>query len=165
MSLNKQIFFLLNSLAGRGLFLDGLWIFLANYAIFIFGLYLIYLVRKDKKLFLKVALSAVIVIIAVTAVKKFWFLPRPFLEEKVNLLITHDPKDATFPSKHAAAAFALAGAIFLKRKKSGFWLLILAFLISSSRVIVGVHYPLDVAAGAFLGWITAYSVSRLTRKF
>ena len=161
MALNKQIFFILNSLAGRRVFLDGLWIFLADYAIFIFGLYLIYLARKDRKLFYRAALSAVIAVIAVAAVNKVWFLPRPFLGEKVKLLITCDPKDSTFPSKHASVAFALAWAIFLKRKKSGFWLLTVASLVSLSRVIAGAHYPLDIVAGAFLGWIVAYSVSKI----
>lgn len=161
MAFNKQIFFLLNSLAGRCVFLDGLWIFLADYAIFIFGLYLIYLARKDRKLFFRAALSAVIVVIMVAAVNKVWFLPRPFLGEKVKLLITCDPKDSTFPSKHASVAFALAWAIFLKRKKSGFWFLILASLVSLSRIIVGAHYPFDIVAGAFLGWIVAYSVSKI----
>ena len=143
------------------MFLNGLWIFLAQYAIFIFGLYLIYLARKDRKLFYRAALSVVIVVIVVAVVNKACFLPRPFLGEKVKLLVTIDPKDSTFLSKHASVAFALAWAIFLKRKKSGFWLLLLASLVSLSRLIVGAHYPLDITGGAFLGWIVAYSVSKI----
>ena len=161
MPFNKQIFFLLNGLAGKCVFLDGLWIFLADYAIFIFGLYLIYLAKKNRKLFLQAALSAVIAVIAVAAVNMVCFLPRPFLGGKVKLLVTSDPKDSTFPSTHASVAFALAGALFLKRKKIGFLLLTLASLVSLSRVIAGAHYPLDILGGAFLGWIAAYSVSKI----
>lgn len=160
MPFNERIFSLLNSLAGRCVFLDWLWIFLAQYAIFIFGVYLMYLAGKDRKLFYRAALSAVIVVIAITAIKKFCFLPRPFLEEKVNLLITHDPNNSTFPSRHAAVAFTLAWAVFLKKRKSGLWLLILAYLVSLSRIIAGVHYPLDVLTGAALGIIISYAAHR-----
>lgn len=37
-------------------------------------------------------------------------------------------------------------------------LLVLAALVAISRPYVGVHYPLDVLAGAALGWITMTQV-------
>ncbi len=150
MHLDKQIFFFLNSFAGRNEFFDAGWIFLAQYAIFIFGLVLIYLLRKDRKLFIRLSAAALITVVAVTLIKKSLSFPRPFLEENVRLLIAHIA-DSSFPSKHAAVSFVLAFGIFLEKKKLGAWLLMLAFLISLSRVVVGVHYPVDILAGALTG--------------
>ena len=156
MRLEEPIFDFLNGLAKRNDILDMVWVFFAQYAIFLFGIVLIYFVRKDRKLLLKVAMGIIITVIAVAVIKKIWFIPRPFSDKEVNLLIEHR-QDSTFPSKHAAVAFAVAFGIFLQKKKLGVWLLLLALGIALSRVIVGVHYPADVFAGALIGMIIAYS--------
>lgn len=156
MRLEEPIFDFLNGLAKRNDILDVVWVFFAQYAIFLFGIVLIYFVRKDRKLLLKVALGIIITVITVAVIKKIWFIPRPFSDKEVNLLIEHR-QDSTFPSKHAAVAFAVAFGIFLRKKKLGVWLLLLALGIALSRVMVGVHYPVDVFAGALIGMIIAYS--------
>lgn len=60
-----------------------------------------------------------------------------------------------FVSSHAANTFALAvfiGFILKDRIKYIFpFMLSWAFLISYSRIYTGVHYPLDILAGAILG--------------
>ena len=150
MDLNTQIFIFLNNLAKRSYILDGFWIFLAQYAIFLFALASMYFARKDKKIFFQIALATIITIMAVVMVKKLFFVPRPFLKEGVKLLIEHRA-DSAFPSKHAAVAFVVAFSIFLARRKLGAVLLVVASFIALSRVVVGVHYPLDVFAGALIG--------------
>ncbi|TAN61061.1 phosphatase PAP2 family protein [bacterium] len=160
MSLNKEIFFFFNNLAGKNNILDGAWVFLAQYAIFIFGLVMVYLLRKDRKLFIKASLSALITVVIVALVKKICFFPRPFAQEEARLLISHIA-DSTFPSKHTAVAFSLAFGIFLEKKHLGIWLLALALLIGLSRIVTGVHYPADILAGILIG----ICVSLLTHKF
>jgi undecaprenyl-diphosphatase len=56
-----------------------------------------------------------------------------------------------FPSSHAANTFGQAIVIGTFYKGSRIYLFILAALISVSRVYLGLHYPLDVLAGAFYG--------------
>ncbi len=66
----------------------------------------------------------------------------------------------SFPSGHTVTAFTLAACWILTAPPSRRWLsaavsLPLAFAIGLSRVAVGAHWPLDVAAGALLGWLCA----------
>jgi len=82
--------------------------------------------------------------------------PRPFVAHpnSVHALIAHKP-DASFPSDHATAAFAIATAIWLRLRGVGAIVLVLAAALAVGRVAAGVHYPLDVAAGAALGTCAA----------
>lgn len=73
------------------------------------------------------------------------------------VLRTDHHSGSSFPSNHAANAFAgasvLSGAFPVG---TPLWFLIAA-LIALSRVYVGVHFPLDVLAGGVLGWIIGFS--------
>lgn len=77
------------------------------------------------------------------------------LFQQVRLVIAHCPGGYSFVSNHAANHFGLATFIFLtlgpaiKGWKYGAYLW--AALIAFTQVYVGVHYPLDVLAGALLG--------------
>ena len=71
---------------------------------------------------------------------------------------------ASFPSGHAATS--VAGAVILAYLL-GRWawgLAVLAAAVSYSRVYVGVHYPLDVLAGAALGAAVALVAIVLLRR-
>ncbi|MFD6055607.1 phosphatase PAP2 family protein [Agromyces sp. NPDC060279] len=61
--------------------------------------------------------------------------------------------DWSFPSNHATVAFALAAVIALAaERRVTIWLaLVLALVAAAARVLEGVHYAHDVAAGALLG--------------
>lgn len=78
--------------------------------------------------------------------------PRPFVAhpDLVHLFAPH-AADASFPSDHTTAAFAIATAIALRNRLWGAFALAAAAALGASRVVIGVHYPLDVLAGAALG--------------
>jgi len=59
--------------------------------------------------------------------------------------------DYSFPSGHATFAWALAVVLAAKEPRFKYLFFLLAFLISLSRIYLGVHYPSDVIAGSFLG--------------
>lgn len=61
------------------------------------------------------------------------------------------PRTTSFPSGHAASAFAFAVAASREMPRAAAVLLPLAATVSYSRVYVGVHYPSDVLLGAALG--------------
>ena len=77
---------------------------------------------------------------------------RPFVADPggVHLFASH-AADAGFPSDHATAAFAIAVAIYLRKRRWGIVALLAACLLSVGRVAAGLHYPSDVLAGAALG--------------
>jgi len=68
----------------------------------------------------------------------------------------------SFPSNHSAntAAFAVV-TLMICGFRAGLPLLILAFLVGYSRIYVGVHFPLDVAAGWLFGALIAWLITRL----
>jgi undecaprenyl-diphosphatase len=65
--------------------------------------------------------------------------------------LLHPPDSQSFPSGHAATSFAAATVIAAAAPRLRVPLYVLAALIAWSRVYVGVHYPLDVIAGAIYG--------------
>jgi membrane-associated phospholipid phosphatase len=61
------------------------------------------------------------------------------------------PGSTSFPSAHAASAFAFASGVSRTLPLTGAALHWLATLVAYSRVHTGVHYPTDVIVGALLG--------------
>lgn len=71
--------------------------------------------------------------------------------DEVRFLLEKQSRSPSFPSAHAANAFAFALVMLEFRRKVGILALGLAALIAYSRPYVGVHYPFDVLGGAALG--------------
>jgi len=75
-------------------------------------------------------------------------------------------KASSFPSGHATTAFTLAGLVALGLG-SRLWAIaaiVLAIVVALSRAVVGVHWPLDILAGAFGGWLAAAGALWLARR-
>ena len=67
----------------------------------------------------------------------------------------------SFPSGHTNTAFAAATLLAL-RFGGLYWLaFVLAGIVGYSRVYMGVHFPSDVAAGAFLGIVIMWIWSKI----
>src|SRR5918997_4292194 len=69
------------------------------------------------------------------------------------------PGTPSFPSGHAMTAFAAAGAVALLAPRLRWPVLALATVIGFSRVYLGLHFWLDVLAGAALGAIVGLGVA------
>jgi undecaprenyl-diphosphatase len=78
-------------------------------------------------------------------------------------LLSAPSPDPSFPSDHAAVAFAIAFAVLAFSRRAGSVFLAAATLISLSRFALGLHYPSDVLAGALIGWAAALLTVSLGR--
>lgn len=89
---------------------------------------------------------------------------RPFVASKeITLLIPHDA-DGGFPSHHTTVMIAIAVALWFRNHHFGNLLLTLSILSGLARVGAGIHYPSDIAAGVAIGWVTAWSIHKLTKE-
>jgi membrane-associated phospholipid phosphatase len=72
----------------------------------------------------------------------------------------------SFPSGHTTTAFTLAGVIILARVHPVLAVAVmgLACLAGLSRAVVGAHWPLDILAGVFGGWLSAWLGIRLAQR-
>jgi membrane-associated phospholipid phosphatase len=75
----------------------------------------------------------------------------------------------SLPSNHAANHFGLATfwffAIRTMTNRKWYWLFVWAFLIGYAQVYVGKHYPFDILAGALFGFITAFILAIIFRRW
>ncbi|NLS01579.1 phosphatase PAP2 family protein [Rhizobium sp. P38BS-XIX] len=89
---------------------------------------------------------------------------RPY-ELGVTHLIIDRSTDASFPSDHATATFAIAFCLLAAGlNRRALFALAAAILISLSRVYVGTHYVSDLLGGAAMAAIATVVVRFLYRK-
>jgi membrane-associated phospholipid phosphatase len=84
----------------------------------------------------------------------------PALSNWLHVLVGYRPQSSSFTSSHATNHFALAAFIYftfkLHFKKWPCVFFLWAGSICYAQVYVGVHYPLDVAAGTVIGILIGY---------
>jgi undecaprenyl-diphosphatase len=90
---------------------------------------------------------------------------RPFVAEPEPDPIVREPASHSLPSGHATVSFACAVVLTSAVPRLAVPFYVLAAAIAWSRVVTGVHYPLDVLAGAVLGlavgWLAITALRRL----
>ena len=101
-----------------------------------------------------------VVIMAITGVagvllykmlKKICVRERPFITHSTISLAMPPLDRYSFPSGHTLHAVAFAWQAIAAFPELGWVLVPLASLIAASRVVLGLHYPTDVLAGAAIG--------------
>ncbi len=110
------------------------------------------------------AALAVTFILGELTLKPLVARPRPCDAYPAFPLLISRPTGASFPSSHAATSFASAAVLFLHFRKPGCAALAAAALIAFSRVLLFVHYPTDILAGAILGVGIALAVCAAARR-
>ena len=99
-------------------------------------------------------------------------VPRPpqVLDSTTFHFVGTLPPDPAFPSGHATTAFCLAAVIALLPSKSHRAILApaaiaLAVAVALARIALGLHWPLDVLAGAAGGWLCGVLGVTLSNHF
>jgi undecaprenyl-diphosphatase len=102
--------------------------------------------RRRWQILLWVAVADLAAQLSTELLKELIHRHRPHVHTLVAL-----PHSHSFPSGHAASSFACAVVLAAFAPRLRWPLYILAGLIAVSRAYVGVHFPLDVVAGALWG--------------
>lgn len=179
MNFDLFIFQKINQFAGKWFCLDNFVIFFAKYfEYFLIFFLLLFLVKNFKKywsMVIQTFLAAILArLVIVSFIRQLLPRPRPFVENQVNLLLD-SVNTASFPSGHATFYFAITTVVFLYLKKNhpqprfwwgvGLFFFLASFLISISRVFVGIHWPSDILAGFFVGIFSGWLTFILFQKF
>ncbi|TCZ72198.1 phosphatase PAP2 family protein [Flaviaesturariibacter aridisoli] len=89
----------------------------------------------------------------------------PDMIGQVRFIVNYCPISSSFTSSHAANHFGIATFLyFILRPVIGRWAaagFVWAGVIAYAQIYVGVHYPIDVSAGALLGIGTGWGLYRL----
>jgi undecaprenyl-diphosphatase len=168
---DTALFRLVNGLAGRSEFADSIARLFVNEYFVTTTLAVLLLVLwftpdeparrlKHQRAFFNTAVSVLLANFILKIINLLYFRPRPFTTLDDVTLCFYKPWDSSFPSNPATFAFAFATAVYLTHRRVGLVMYGLATLFVLSRVYCGVHYPLDVIAGALLGSVTAWVVVR-----
>ncbi len=183
--MNESLLLFLNNITHQNSFLDALILFGANALGWVLIAGVIYFLAterirrvsrelegkpKEKRDPMHKTELAVIFITALGAwivaqvFKEIISAPRPFLAlPDVKPLFIHGDIDS-FPSGHATFFGALATGLYFYHKQIAYWYFAGALVIGLSRVIAGVHWPIDILAGYVLGGVIAYVVYQKYKK-
>jgi len=169
---DRKIFLLINGLAeSRWDYLFGWSTFLGTY--FLFLLVLIFMLIWDQhkvfKKFLVVLIVGTSGGLAASLFKSLIKHPRPYTffydDIAAGKVVMHNLFNTyvsnSFPSGHAALAFATVVALNTVYKGKLPFLYLFAVLIAVSRIYVGAHFPSDVLGGALVGTFAALAVTKL----
>lgn len=123
--------------------------------------------KKDRQFIFSFLLGFILTILIVElSLKNFFQRPRPYLSnfnQFKQVSTNFNCSGFSFPSGHAATAFASATILaFFDKKRKWFYYLV-ATLIAYSRIFLFCHYFFDVAVGGILGYAIGKMVLRIKR--
>ena len=123
---------------------------------------------KNDKAFItagKQALLSLGVSSVVTWAGKYAFRRRRPFEKYPDVVQLSSGGGPSFPSGHTSAAFAIATSVSMSFPK--WYVMVPCYIWASgvgvSRIVLGVHYPSDVLAGAIVGTGSAYVTHKINR--
>jgi membrane-associated phospholipid phosphatase len=93
--------------------------------------------------------------------------PSKILEAGSFFLTGPAHKSFSFPSGHTTSICMVAAIFILSIRFNWIKMLvfIIAVIVSFSRVIVGVHWPIDIFGGVIVGWFSGWSGLALIRRY
>lgn len=121
--------------------------------------------REKRKCAFNILFTVILGLIFSYFIGVFFDRPRPFIEGLVEPLILHRGSPS-FPSNHALIfSIYIAHLRFFHYKFIFFIGLIFMILTCWARIFVGIHYPLDILGGIFLGKFLSVIMIRYGLKF
>ncbi|NFI08574.1 phosphatase PAP2 family protein [Clostridium botulinum] len=163
MNMNMEFFRLINNLANKNSVLDKIMIFFSKDIPYIFmaivAIVFILGITKKNCDYRKVAINTfIIAVINLTIsfiIGGVYYVDRPFVHNKVNLLYIH-AKNSSLPSDHAIGTMSIALGLIKYNKLLSLILTVFSIIVGFSRVYVGHHYPLDIIGAYIIVFATNY---------
>lgn len=112
---------------------------------------LFYLALHRDKDMVKIVMVTGISFVMVSVIRHFINAERPYTKYEFIPLVQKEKKGDSMPSRHVFSAFVIGMAFMYINITLGTIILIIGCLMAVIRVIVGVHFPRDVIAGAVIG--------------
>lgn len=141
-------------------------LFASNILIYILlGILVFYILFSKKPVFLSGFLiigAGMFSWICSKVLKLLFHIPRPFVLG--NFMPIVNETGFSMPSTHTTIFVALSVIVYSMNRKLGFVFWISTFFICVSRVVLGVHYPVDILVGAILGTIIGLIFVRLGKS-
>lgn len=109
------------------------------------------LYEKEWKSLLLMTLIPAISFGLVSYFRKLYNAKRPYEVYCFEPLIPKDTKGKSFPSRHVFSIFVIGSTLFWFYPVVGFAICLMGIVLATIRVVIGVHFPKDVVAGAILG--------------
>lgn len=161
--MNMELFRLINNLANKNGVIDGIMIFFSNYVPYIFMAVTVIVfilgIKQKKCEYREIAFSTIFItiinMIINLIIRSIFHVERPFIHNKVNLLVPHDAA-SSFPSNHATGTMSIALGLGKYNKTLEVIMTILSIIVGFSRVYVGDHYPADVIGAYVIVFATSY---------
>ncbi|OPD33063.1 phosphatase [Clostridium botulinum] len=161
--MNMEFFRLINNLANKNSVLDKIMIFFSKDIPYIFmaivAIVFILGITKKNCDYRKVAINTfIIAVINLTIsfiIGGVYYMDRPFVHNKVNLLCIH-AKNSSLPSDHAIGTMSTALGLRKYNKLLSLILTVFSIIVGFSRVYVGHHYPLDIIGAYIIVFATNY---------
>ncbi len=168
-SLNQDIFRLFFIFAHQNPFFDGLIVFLAKYLpyLLIVAFLAFVLSQKDRRVRLFIFIEGMLAVIIsrsiiTESIRFFYNHLRPFAALNVSPLVHAD--GASFPSGHTVTFFSLATIVYYFDKRLGTWFFLFAFINGISRIVAGIHWPLDILGGIVVGVLSGVIAYKISEK-
>ena len=99
-------------------------------------------------------LTLIISQILVQSIKRIVNRPRPYKSISIANVTQPPACQYSFPSGHTACAFTIALSYAASIPSLTLPLMVIAFFVGLSRIILGFHYPTDVLIGMLLAYLS-----------
>ncbi len=119
-----------------------------------YPLLLLWLLWQRDSRFLRVLLVPAISFVLLSIFRDRVNAPRPYEILDIDPLIRKNTKGHSFPSRHVFSVSVISCAFLYVQPWIGIVFLVCTVLLAVIRVLGGVHFPRDVAAGCLIGIVS-----------